>query len=407
MRIVLINHCHPATPHICATRMREFARALAARGHAVALVTETLAATDAVPTPRDIAELLVADSAPSPMLVACPPVRRPTLRSLRAGLWPAGFQQAMVAYQLLVRGGMFSDWRLGAMPYVRVLAEHFRPDVVWASFGNTESWTLARALAKSAGCPWVADIKDFWSSFVPGPFRAPLAKRYRDAAAFTALSRTHADASRPWFAEMQVIYSGFPATAIRRDGTDAQGPLTLTLTGSLYGPRATEALLSAIARWAARQDDATRRRLAFAYYGHESTAVGAALARARLPMDAKAHGFVPLDELQDAHRSAFVNLYVTSPRTFHHKTLELLAARRPIVAFPPDHAEAVEIAAGAGGAFANCTDVADVARALDDALAAFGRDAPSPAPAGLEELTWDNQAARLETLLEGVARARR
>ena len=48
----------------------------------------------------------------------------------------------------------------------------------------------------------------------------------------------------------------------------------------------------------------------------------AALARAKLPFEAKAGGFIPLDELQELHRMAFANLYVTSARTFHHKAIE-------------------------------------------------------------------------------------
>ena len=42
LRILIVNHCHPDTPHICATRLREFAGALSERGHRVALVTEPL-----------------------------------------------------------------------------------------------------------------------------------------------------------------------------------------------------------------------------------------------------------------------------------------------------------------------------------------------------------------------------
>ena len=42
MRAVLINHCHPDTPHICGVRLREFAASLAARGHQVVLLTTPL-----------------------------------------------------------------------------------------------------------------------------------------------------------------------------------------------------------------------------------------------------------------------------------------------------------------------------------------------------------------------------
>ena len=402
MRIVVVNHCHPATPHICATRAREFSLALARRGHQVALLTETLPGGDPVPAPKDIAELLEAGGAPSPMLVACPPARRPMLRSVRGGYWPAGFQQALVAYQFLAHGGMFFDWRTGAAPYVRVLAERFRPEVVWATFGNTDSWAIAQNLARFSGCPWVADVKDFWAGFIPAPLRSRLAKRFGDAAALTALSRTHAEAARPWFKrEFEVVYSGFAGDAIRRDPLPSGAELVLTLTGSTYGATALERLLGALKRWGERQDPALRSRLRFAYYGNEWRAVGAALARVRLPFGAVAHGFQPVEELQARHRAALANLYVTSPRTFHHKATELLAARRPVVAFPADHPEAVELARRAGVPFANCTTPDDVERALDEALARRSDD--SPVAPGLEELRWDRQAEALERVLRDAA----
>jgi hypothetical protein len=406
MRIVVVNHCHPATAHICATRAREFALALARRGHQVALLTETLPGGDPVPTPKDIAELLEAGGAPSPMLVACPPARRPMLRSVRGGYWPAGFQQALVAYQLLAHGGMFFDWRAGAAPYLRVLAERFRPEVVWATFGNTDSWAIAQNLARLSGCPWVADVKDFWAAFIPAPLRSPLAKRFSDAAALTALSRTHAEAAKPWFKRhFEVVYSGFAGSAIRREPTPAGEELALTLTGSTYAGAALAALLGALKGWGERQDPALRSRLGFAYYGNEWRAVGAALARIRLPFRAVAHGFQPVETLQAAHRAAVANLYLASPRTFHHKTTELLAARRPVVAFPADHPEALDLARRADVPFANCTTPDDVARALDAALAR--RDDNSPAAPGLEALTWDSQAAVLERVLRDAATRRR
>ena len=405
MRILLVNHCHPDTPHICATRMREFARALAARGHRVALVTESLRGAGPVPSPRDIAEMLKAGQEPSPMVVACAPKRRLVLTALRRGLWPWGIRQAVIADQYLRHGGLFADWRAGARPYTQVLAEHFKPDVVWANFGSTDCWRLAQDIAYAAGCPWVADVKDFWASFIPGPLRNRLAARYRDAAAWTAFSQTHADHVRPWFgSDFHVVYSGFAPETIRdTESVEAGGPLVMTLTGSVYGGLALTPLLGAIAAWASRQSDEVRRRLMFIYRGNDLYEVGAALARAKLPIEAKAGGFVPVDELQELHRQSFVNLYVTSPRTFHHKTIELLAARRPIIAFPSDHDEANDIVDRAEGIFHNCRSENEIADGLSDALNRFERNA-SPVPAGLRQFGWDAQAVELEKLFARVVR---
>ena len=51
MKIAIVNHVHPDTPHVSALRMREFARVLAGQGDRVVLLTGTLAAKIAATTP--------------------------------------------------------------------------------------------------------------------------------------------------------------------------------------------------------------------------------------------------------------------------------------------------------------------------------------------------------------------
>ena len=58
MRAVLINHCHPDTPHVCATRFREFANCLAGRDHQVVLLTAPLEGQADAAAPEDAAQLL-------------------------------------------------------------------------------------------------------------------------------------------------------------------------------------------------------------------------------------------------------------------------------------------------------------------------------------------------------------
>lgn len=403
MRIVLVNHCHPDTPHICATRLREFADALAARGHRVALVTEPLRGGAKPPSARDIAEMLKAGAEPSPMIVATPPRRWNILAALRRGLWPWGIRQALIAYYYLRYGGLNADWRRGARPYVAMLAADFKPDIVLGSFGSVDCWQLAQDIARAAHCPWVGDIKDFWGSFIPGSLRNRLATRFRDAAAWTALSQTHADASRQWFGpQIDIVYSGFDANSIRRDSPVApDDTLLLTLTGSVYGGKSLKPLFEALASWANGKPEEFRKRLLFIYRGNAQFEVGAALARAKLPFEAKSGSFIPIEELQDLHQIAFANLYVTSARTFHHKTIELLSARRPILAFPPDHTEASDLADLAGGSFHNCRSAAHIAESLDEALAQY--DTPDqPVSEELERLSWAAQAAELERVFERV-----
>ena len=403
MRIVLVNHCHPDTPHVCATRLREFADALAARGHKVALLTEPLRGSAPPPSPRDIAEMLQAGAEPSPMIVATPPRRRRVLEALRRGLWPWGIRQGLIAYYYLRYGGLYVDWRTGARPYVTTLAADFKPDIVLGSFGSADCWLIAQEIARAAHCPWVGDIKDFWGSFIPGSLRNRLAARFSDAATWTALSCTHAEAAKQWFGpEINVVYSGFDAHAIRRANKAApDDTLLVTLTGSVYGGKFLKPLFAGLAAWANGKSEEFRKRLLFIYRGNAQYEVGAELARAKLPFEAKAGGFVPLDELQELHQMALANLYVTNSRTFHHKAIELLAARRPILAFPPDHSEATDLAERTGGSFHHCRSAAHLAASLDEALAEY-EGPEKPVHAGLDGLTWAAQAAELEKVFERV-----
>ena len=60
------------------------------------------------------------------------------------------------------------------------LASAFRPEVAWGIFGNTDAWAIAQGIAREAGCPWVRDIKDQWTAFIPAPLQRLVAARYAD-----------------------------------------------------------------------------------------------------------------------------------------------------------------------------------------------------------------------------------
>ncbi len=350
MRLVLVNEVHPDSPHVGAIRFREFAKALRARGHEVELLTD-----DLVPTAEmDVAAL------------------------------PWGLRHLAIAWRYLVLGGPKPRWRRRMQQQVELLAAEFRPDLVWANFGNLDCWNVARDLARRAGCPWVADLKDFWPHFIPAPLRGLLAQRYRDAAAWTALSRTHAEVAKPWFdVSPIVIYSGFPAAAIRQ-GTERPAP-TVFLFGSLYK----NALLTELLR-------GLTPSLRLVYRGNDHAFVESTVDALNLGERVDIGGFVPTDELLAMQRSAAANVYLRTDRTFHHKFLELLAARRPILALPGDNDEARAIAAGAGVPLLACRTADEVTRAL--MAAALGSAVGDPT--AIRGYSWEAQAEKLEAVFE-------
>ncbi len=401
MRAVFVNHCHPDTQHVCAVRAREFAQAMARRGHRVVLLTETLRPDDAAEAPGEFARRLDAHDWAAPIGLACAPAGHAILRRQRAGKLPSVASKLAVAVSYARRGSVFPDWGAGAAAYVPVLAQAFRPDMVWANFGNTEGLLIGRRVAAAAGCPWVADVKDYWSTFIPRPFRRRLAGIAADAAAMTALSAGHIADVAPFFPRRltdaaTVIYSGLPADFIGT-GAAAPDPARVTIVGALYDDRALSALLDGIGI-AGRESGLAR---IVDYAGDEGERIRALAAATPGIAAFRNHGYLPLARLHDLQRTARANAFIRSgPAWFQHKVPELLAAGRPVLCVPAADAETASLARAAGIPFYGCDTADDVAKALlrDDRTAAV------PNAEFLRGLSWERRAEELERALEAACR---
>lgn len=400
MRIILVNHCHPETPHICAERARSFAVALAGRGHRVVLLTESRHRDDPVESPDDLAARLDAHDWTAP-LVAAATARRSRLLSLArtGGLGPAN--RLVLAWNYLAHATVFEDWCAAARTYRAVLADRFRPHVVWGSFGNTAVLKIARALARRANAGCVFDMKDPWSNFIPDPLHRYVARRFHGADAWTALSEGHAAEVRKWFGDdATVVHSGVPAewlrTVVAVPPTDA---FRVTLSGSLYREADLRLLADGLAQWLATRSAGAPVEVH--YYGNEGRRAGAALEGLRDRARFEDHGRVPVDALLRAQSAAHVNAFVANADVlFHHKVFELAAAGRPILAVPGASAEERAILARLGCALHGGGDADTVARALRMA------ETESAAPRArdrLADFTWDAQAGVLETVLRDAA----
>lgn len=381
MRLVFVNHCHPDTPHVCATRLREFANACARTGHRVVLLTETRA--DQAGTEPDWA----AHDWSRPLHLACAPVGGALIRAAREGRVPRPLRRPLLAAAYLLRGGLFTDWRDGSRRHWSGLAKHFRPDAVWATFGNTDALAIAQGIARLAGCPWVMDVKDPWSVFIPAPLRRQLAGRFGDAAAMTALSAQHGADAAHWFAPPpQVVYSGIDESFLPAP-PPPEGPARLLVVGGLYGQKHLEALAEGVRRW-----------------GRAATVVlaGAETARFRQAfagMAVETPGYLDLAELRATAAGCHALLYVRNPAAlYQHKLVELLALDRPVLCLPDEAEESLAIARALGAAFRSCPDAAAVTRGLDDLV---GRPVAIDR-ARLDDYTWDAQARRLLAVLEAA-----
>lgn len=393
MKIVAVNHCHPDTPHVCATRFRRFAETLAAFGHQVVLLTETRTPDD--PAPDNLEQRLRDHDWATPFVLACPPVGHDRLRRAReGGLSPLPGKLAL-ASAYLRHGTVFPDWVDGCRPVFEILDTHFRPNVVWATFGNTGAWVIAQELARKTGASWVMDLKDPWDTFLPFGLRRLVARRFDDAGAATALSQGHADQIRRFFARSaDVIYSGIPSDWVQVPTQPDNDTVHVTLTGSLYDAGRLGAFADGLSLVAAQ----TNKPVHVTYFGSDPAA-RAILEPLEGACSVHLPGYVDLKTLSTALRTAHINAFVANKTVlFHHKIFELLAAARPILALAPVGVEEHDIAASCGGSLEVATNGIAVANAIYNATetpSALDRDA-------LTDFTWTAQAARLEALFEGV-----
>lgn len=403
LRILIVNHCHPATPHVCATRAREFADALTRRGNAVLLTTEARGDADTWKSASALEDGIRDHDWSRPLVVACRPVAGMRAAKARQGLFGPVRGPLAIVLAYLRQGTVFSDWTAGARPYVGVMAAAFRPDVVWAIFGNTGAWVIGRDIAAAAGCPWVMDLKDSWPRFIPPGLRGIVANRFGDAAGATAFSRAHGAEVADWLGRSaDVVYSGIPKSFLHATAHASGDAFVVLLTGAVRPCAALDTFVEGLAAWAADLDAADRARISLVYFGADGDTVDVAARRLNGIVSVSIRGFRPLDELRRAMLGAGVNVYIRSGEVpFHHKVFEVLSAGRPILCVPGEDGEADGIAKQLGLSIDGAKTAADVQHALARTWAVRHRSSPSPS--GLAEYTWDAQAAILEAALRRAA----
>ena len=362
LRAVLVNHVHPDSKHVSALRMRSFAESLTAQGNEVVLLTETLNPTDAAKPVSQVNHELINHDWSRPYVLACRPAPSLLLRRAREGDLIFGLRQGVLASAYLFRSGVFTDWLQGVLPYLPVLSKNFQPDIVWATFGNTDAWNIARRTAAESGCPWVADLKDNWGKFLPIGLARFIAKRYRDAAHMTVFSESHRDEANRWFGQDKtVIFSGFNDVAGASLPKQADA-FRILLTGSVYGEARLACFIGGLRAWLAA---IPTNNVIMSYAGNDGEQVARQASVLQGHCEVVIHDFLPYDDLLAAQKTASLNVYMHNSRNlFQHKVLELLAAGRPIISVPGEGQEAIQIAARVGGCLLPCETEEQVFQAL-------------------------------------------
>ena len=369
MRLVFVNHAHPDIAHVSGMRFGYFAKEMAKRGHRVVVLVCALPGLQhGDPAGPGLSAELTQHDWAEPLVIAVPPRRHLSLDLIRQNRLPTPLRRALTLWQFIAHGGVFNDWQAAAMSAAVQLADEFRPDLVWGTFGNTTNLTLAQTIARRARCVWLMDIKDNWKVFIPPALRRRMARRFNDAAGWTSNSRHHQQVAARWLEQprSEVIYSGVAEEFFqRRTQASAAEKRDLLMVGSIYDDNRLRVYLDVVRKWLEELPSTDRQSVRFVYVGSDTSRVFEALKASPLPCSTQVFGQLSIAELAVITCGAFANSYLVSAFTFHQKLLELLVCGRPVICFPVESEESIIIATQASARFVPCGTAGE----LHDALA--------------------------------------
>ncbi len=398
MRALFVNHCHPDMPHVCALRMRKFAKAMALRGHQIVLLTEAQLDRKSRYVKGDMERAIKEHDWVEPLVVPIVPTLDPILISLRKKRIVLGLRQLVIFSKFLVRNGVFGDWRRGVREFSGEISKYFQPEIIWASFGNTDCWNIAQDLSRQNDCPWVADVKDSWNAFVPVGFRRLVARRFYDMAGITCFSGVHKVQVTHFFKrDAMVIYSGFPKISFKK--TKLRSPKVIMITGSLYNSERAKVLIDGILSWF-EKDPKIQNSVKIQYAGTDVELFNKVV----LPLKGRCKiisaNFMRLEKLRLLQSEAWINAYIYNEKSlFQHKPIELLSAGRPILAVPSENDEVFSIAKLVNVDLLACSTQESIALALDS----FKTNSNSKIDLDqMNKYSWESQAEKLEKTLISV-----
>lgn len=386
MNLLFVSQIHPASGLVGGLRLYRFAQELSARGHHIVL----LCGSTNGPGDRaeDLPQRLAGHDWTVPLVVAVEDRRRAEATR------PALLRKARTALRLACRGGPFWRWRRNALAFTESIRSQFRPDAALGTFGSLDALATARCIARQCNIPWVMDIKDPATAFIPSALRPILMPRYLDAAAVT-LNAEYQRSHNPGWADANstLIYSG---VEVPLTDTQKHDPLEVALVGSVYHDDGLAAVLQGFRLWHQRTSGAAT----LYYFGVDSERV-ARIGQMVGVVDAmRIEGQLPRTEFLQRCRRMAALVYVRSATSFHHKLLELAALGRPLIACPGETDEALGLV-WAHGINLTC---AQHEQAVASALARAAEQPTVDTRALINEFSWAVAATRLEQVLQNVVR---
>lgn len=398
MRILILNY---GSGGIFSIRATSFASAMVRRGHSVLVLMPSSAheGEDLALDRAEFGRLLRTHCWKDPLVVALrvPQVKvfetlynRPIIPYLR---------KAITALQFIKYGGTYREWTKAVESLAPEISDFFKPEVIWVLFGTTSNLTAGQSLARFMGVPWFMDLQDNWQNYVRSPLRELFSWRFRDAAGYTSNAETYAQSAAISFPQMKrlVIYSGAADGMAAGPHATARSDLfVLSLIGSTYREDILRRYLNVLAHWLCRLNPDDRARVLFRYSGSAAESVRLCLAQLDWPTRTEITKNIPYEDLAALCQSAAANCYLWLPGGFHHKMLELLATRRPVISFPGELPESIALAQQAGGELLACESDEQLTAAFETMWQRWKAGDLHGRDVDLTALDWDAGAAKLE-----------
>ncbi len=398
MRALFINHCHPETPHVCAIRMKSFAQAMTDKGHQILLLTEALDCDEPEDSLEVISQSLINHNWSRPFVLSVTPVFDRLIAKLRQRKLLFGIRQPFILMRYLNDSGVFSDWRKGAFKYEDLLKYYFQPDVIWATFGNSDCWKIAQHMSHQMNVPWAGDLKDNWEVFIPKGIRKIIANRFSDMAAVTAFSLSHKEqVKRVFKRDAEVIYSGF--SDVLTECSYSVSTKRIMVTGSLYDSNKFQILVNGILLWIKKRSFSLKE-IEFRYAGKDLEIFDKVSSCLKGYCTIIVDNYIEIDELRKLQAGAWINTYIFNEKSlFQHKTLELISAARPVLVVPSESNETLSIAKSVGVNFEACEapfEIVNVLESYEDCKM------PKVNMEIMSKYSWDAQAKKLEEVLNSI-----
>ena len=293
------------------------------------------------------------------------------------------------------------DARIGWYPYATSEGlEIIRREGIQALYSSSPPYTtavIARRLHQATKVPWIAGFRDPWTGFLSTPHRwfFPAAvDRYlehsvlRDATVIEAAWRGILKDFTKKYPEIdctKLFYlpNGFDSEDYPAIDTPRNERFTLTYTGSLYGKRNPQTLLTAVEQLV-RERSVDPEKILIQLIGRQGSEVREMVERSTINASVRLVPYLPHGEsIRELLRSDALLLIVDeadgSDEIVPGKVFEYLGARRPIITLAPPGAVSALITETRSGLVAHNRDIPGIKAAFLETYNAFQYHKPAAA----------------------------